>query len=280
MNTFKVHYIDIHSHIQFPEYDADCERIIAHMKERGIATIVIGTDIESSQKAVALADVHDNVYACIGIHPADGAYERHEMMSHPNIMAQFESLIIHPKVVAIGECGLDYGKQNDRPQTDRDMQRADFDVHIGLALKHDKPLMIHSRHSLDDIYDFFVEARTRYASQYSDIDKRLRGNIHFFTGTKEQALKFIAIGFTLSFTGVITFTNDYNDPLCSVPLSMIHAETDSPYVSPVPYRGTRNDPTRVSFIVEALAKVRGESLEVVKDALIDNAKRVFGISTI
>lgn len=278
MNTFRVQFIDIHSHIQFPEYDTDRESIIDDMKEKGIATIVIGTDIASSQKAVALADAHDNVYACIGIHPADGAHERNETMSHPDIIAQFESLIIHPKVIAVGECGLDHGKQNDRPQTDCDMQRADFDAHICLALKHDKPLMIHSRNSLDDIYEFLVEAQARYASQYPDIDKRLRGNIHFFTGTKEQALKFTALGFTLSFTGVITFTNDYNDALRSVPLSMIHAETDSPYVSPVPYRGIRNDPTKVHLVVEALAKARGESLEVVKNALVENARRIFGLN--
>ena len=261
-------YIDIHSHIQFPEYDADRDTVIARMVAADVATIAIGTDLSSSCAAVELASKHGNIYASIGLHPADEASENGERFAGETLAA-FEELVKHPKVVAIGECGLDYGRAGDRPQVERDRQREDFNAQIDFAIKHDKPLMLHCRSAHSDVLDI-LEARKKTAPQ-------LRGNSHFFTESKEIAARYFAIGFTVSFTGVLTFTHDYDEVLKSATLDMIMSETDSPFATPVPYRRTRNEPAYVVEVVKAMAAIRGEDEETVRVALIENAKRMFGI---
>ena len=271
-------YIDIHSHIQFPEYDTDRDAVIARMKDGDVATIAVGTDLASSRAAVELASKHDNVYACIGLHPADDASENSERFSGETLAA-FEELVKNPKVVAIGECGLDSGRAGDRPQTERDRQREDFLAQIDFAIQHDKPLMLHCRSAHEDVLDILEKKRVELlAAPQPELASRLRGNSHFFTASNEIAQRYFAIGFTVSFTGVLTFTHDYDEVLKSAPLDMIMSETDSPFVAPVPYRGSRNEPAHVVEVAKAIAKIRGEDEEVVRKALIENAKRMFGAS--
>jgi len=270
-------YIDIHSHIQFPEYDADRDAVIARMAAADVATITIGTDLASSRAAVELASKHENIYACIGLHPADDASENGERFSGETL-AGFEALVKNPKVVAIGECGLDYGRAGDRPQAERDRQREDFLAQIDFALAHDKPLMLHCRGAHSDVLDILEKKYAELlAGSNPELSSRLRGNAHFFTDSKEIAARYFAIGFTVSFTGVLTFTHDYDEVLKSAPLNMIMSETDSPFAAPVPYRRTRNEPTYVIEVVKAIANIRGEDEEVVRATMIGNAKRIFGV---
>jgi len=258
-----IRYVDIHSHLNFPDYDADREEVIARMKERGVATITVGTSLETSQSAVVLAEQHDNIFACIGIHPIDDeqAYFDEEA---------FEALVQHPKVVAVGECGLDYGREGAIDESARQQQIVLFEKQIDFAAKHDKPIMIHARNAHKDIIDILKSKKQEYG-------KSLRGNAHFFTGTIEEAREYHDLDFSTSFTGVVTFTRDYDEVVRSVPLEHMMSETDSPYVSPKPYRGKRNEPTYVVEVAKRIAEIKGVEEEIALKALVSNAIAKFGL---
>ncbi len=254
-------YFDIHSHLNLPDYSEDLEEVINRLKETGTHTIVVGVDFESSKRAVELAEKHEEIYACIGVHPVDD----------PKIVFEedkFEELINHPKVVAIGECGLDFFHTD--KTTDFERQKNLFFEQINFAIKHNKPIMIHSR----DAYEEILEILEPLAKLYGP---KLRGDLHFFTGSLEQAKRFWTIGFTTSFTGVITFARDYDEVIKNAPLNMIMSETDAPWVSPVPYRGKRNEPSYVQEVVKKIAEIRGEDLETVQKALVSNTCRMFNL---
>ncbi len=251
-------YFDIHSHLNFKDYAGDLEEVLGRLRETETHTIVVGTDLESSRQAVELADKYEGIYACIGVHPADDKSASFEV-------DKFDKLVSNPKVVAIGECGLDF-HHADKNQ-DYGRQKNLFVAQVELALKHDKPIMIHARNAYEEILEILEPMES----------DKLRGNVHFFAGSLEIARRFINIGFTLSFTGVITFVRDYDEVIKSVPLASIMSETDAPFVAPVPYRGKRNEPSYVSEIVKKIAEIRGEPLETVQKTLISNACRMFGL---
>jgi TatD DNase family protein len=255
-------YFDIHSHLNFPEYDADREEVINRLKETDTYTIAVGTDFESSERAVLLAEKNENIYACIGIHPVDDPSKTFDK-------EKFEGLVKNTKVVAIGECGLDFFHVDKLEDGER--QKNLFLDQINFASEHNKPLMIHSR----DAYVELLEILEPLVSMRGD---KLRGDVHFFAGNLEIAQRFWKIGFTTSFTGVITFARDYDEVIKNAPLNMIMSETDAPFVSPAPYRGKRNEPSYVSEVVKKIAEIRGENLEVVQSALIENAKRIFNLN--
>lgn len=254
-------FFDIHSHLNFPEYETDREEVLERMSLSETFTVAVGTDAESSERAVKLADEHEGVYACIGVHPVDDPAKNFET-------AKFEELINHPKVVAIGECGLDFFHA--KKAEDYERQKKLFLDQVDFALKHDKPLMIHSRAAYLELLDLLEPLK----KQHGD---KLRGNVHFFAGDIDIAKRFIDIGFTLSFTGVITFARDYDEVIKFAPLDVIMSETDAPYVSPTPYRGQRNEPSYVSEVVRRIAQIRNEDFDEVQKAMISNAYRVFGI---
>ena len=253
-------YFDIHSHLNSPDYDADREEVITRLRETNTHTIVIGTDLESSIKAVELADKHEEIYACIGQHPVDRREERFDKQ-------KYEELIKHPKVVAIGECGLDF--YHARKEEDYERQKKLFLDQIEFAMEHNKPLMIHARNAYEEILEILGPLKKEYGD-------KLRGNVHFFAGNLATAQRFVAIGFTLSFTGVITFVRDYDEVVRGIPLDKIMSETDAPYVTPVPYRGKRNEPTFVREIVKKIAEIRGEDEEAVRGTLVNNAQTMIG----
>jgi TatD DNase family protein len=252
-------YFDIHSHLNFSDYEKDFDEVINRLKETETHTIIIGTDHESSKKAVELADKYEEIYACIGVHPVD----KQESFD----VDKFESLVQNPKVVAIGECGLDF--YHAKKDTDYERQKKLFLAQIELALKYDKPLMIHARDAYAELLEILEPLKLEHGA-------KLRGNIHFFAGNVEIAKKFFDIGFTVSFTGVITFTHDYDEVIRQAPLNMIMSETDAPYVAPVPYRGKRNEPSYVSEVAKKIAEIRGEDPELVRDALVNNALSMIG----
>lgn len=262
-------YFDAHCHIQFDAYDADRDELIASMKEQEVGALVVGVDYASSQKAVALAEQHDSLWASVGLHPNDAHLE-------PFDMEAFRALAAHPKVVAIGECGLDNFRPED-PDATKAKQREVFEQHVQLAIELDKPLMIHSRPTkgTQDAYADLIDILSSYKREHGE---RVRGDIHFFVGGLEEARALVALGFTLSYTAVLTFARDYDDVVRSVPLTHLISETDSPYVAPPPNRGSRNDPRAVKAVVEAMAGIRGEDPDAVRSQILANAQRVFGLA--
>lgn len=256
-------YFDIHSHINFPQYDADRDEVMARLKETNTNTITVGTDFELSKSAVELAEANEGIYACIGVHPVDDPTRSFEV-------EKFESLVASPKVVAIGECGLDYFRLEGDALSEKKRQKEQFEEQIMFAIKHNKLLMIHCRDAYEDATDILES----YAKQYGE---KLWGNAHFFAGGLEIGKRLVDINFSLSFTGVITFARDYDSVIQGSPLDMIMSETDAPYVAPVPYRGKRNEPAYVSEVVKKIAEIRGENFDTVKTALVENAMRRFQI---
>lgn len=256
-------FFDIHSHLNFDQYDADREAVLARMEEMETGTIVVGTDFESSKRAVDLAKKHKNIWACIGIHPVDDP----EKIWEEN---KFEELVNHPKVVAIGECGLDFFHQ--AREKDFERQKELFLEQVNFALAHDKPIMIHSRQAYEELLEILEPLKKIHSG-------KLRGDVHFFAGSLEIAKRFWKISFTTSFTGVITFARNYDEVIKNAPLDMIMSETDAPFVAPTPYRGKRNEPGYVQEVVRKIAEIRDEDLETVQKALTDNVFRLFKISS-
>jgi TatD DNase family protein len=277
-------FFDVHSHVHDKAFDEDRDELLTDMKQHGFGTITVGTGLKESHEAVALADAHTHIYATVGLHPADNITETYNREA-------FERLAQHRKVVAIGECGLDYfyietffekmtssEKEEKGIMWNRDeeviRQKQIFQEQITLAVNVCKPLMLHGRprkgtmDAYEDMLDMLEEAKEKHG-------ENLRGNAHFFVGDIDIAKRFIDIGFTVSFSGVITFTHDYDDVVRFVPLDMLHAETDSPYATPAPFRGKRNSPLLVQEVAARIAVLREEPFEEVRLQLLDNAKRVF-----
>lgn len=258
-------YFDIHSHLDFPDYDKDREEEIKKLKKERIATITIGTDFQSSKKAVKLAEEHDNLFASIGQHPGD-------LKPDSVFDDRLKVLTENKKVVAIGECGLDYFRLPLENSSIKLIQKTIFEYHIDLALEIRKPLMLHIRSS-QGTQDAYLDALTILEHHAKISGNELKGNAHFFAGDMDILKRLLAIGFSISFTGVITFTRDYDELIRYAPLNMLMSETDAPFVAPVPHRGKRNSPFYVPEIVKKIADIRSEPLHKVKEALLDNALR-------
>ncbi len=265
----QVRYCDIHSHIHDHQFDADRGEVLARMKEARVATIAIGTDYDSSARAVALAEREENVFSAIGRHPNDN---RTEVFDD----AAYRALASHERVVAIGECGLDYywpahHNWNEGGEVaEKRRQRDLFERQIAFSGTAGKPLMIHGRPTKGsmDAYEDILEILAAYPD--------VVGNVHFFVGDTNIAHRFVDRGFTMSFTGVLTFTHDYDETVRYLPRESIMAETDSPYVAPVPHRGARNEPVYVIETVKTIARIRNEQEDAVRNALMENVRRVFG----
>jgi TatD DNase family protein len=275
-------FFDIHAHLHDKKYDEDREKLLREMKEYGVGAITIGTDSKESTKAVALAKDNEHIYASVGLHPADNVTEEFDYV-------YFKQLAEDKKVVAIGECGLDYHYietffEKDKikknlpwnKDAEADRQKRIFERHIELAVDINKPLMLHGRPSegsmdaYEDMLYMLENAKKKYGN-------KLRGNAHFFVGDVEIARRFVDIGFTMSFSGVITFAHDYDDVVRYLPQTMIFAETDSPYVAPSPYRGQRNSPMYVQEVVAKMSVLRNEPFEELRIKLLENTQRMFGI---
>lgn len=263
-------YVDAHCHVQFGAYDADRDAVIARMEECGVSGVVVGCDYESSKRAVELAKTHERLWASVGLHP------NHEP-DEPFDSRRYEALARSGKVVAIGECGLDYYRPAEVNDEVKRKQQKLLRSHIALAAALGKPLIIHSRPSkkTQDAYQDLITILKEEKEAYPD----LTGDIHFFVGGVEEMRALVALGFTVSFTAVITFAREYDSVIRAVPLGSLLAETDAPYVPPTPReRGARNDPLAVEDVVAKLAEIRSEPLELIRAATLANAKRLFGLS--
>lgn len=267
-------YFDAHTHVNFAAYGDDREETIQRARDAGVGMNVVGTQLDTSREAVALAEAHDTVWATIGLHPVHTAKSYHdekelgeggkEFVSRGEVfdMKAYEEMGRMPRVIAVGECGLDYYRVD---KETKGVQTETFVQQVELANRLGKPLMLHIRQAYDDA----LEIIKAYA--------KVRGDVHFFAGDWEVAKKFLELGFTLSFTGVITFTHDYDEVVKNAPLDMLLSETDAPYVTPVPHRGKRNEPVYVQHVVSRIAEIRGEDEEAVRAQIMANTRRVFGI---
>ncbi len=260
-------YFDIHSHLYFKDYDKDRDHEIEKLKKANIGTITIGTDYDTSKIAVEMAKKHPHLFACIGQHPSD-------LKPDSVFDDRFNHLADNTKVVAIGECGLDYFRIEGDDFELKMIQKTIFEYHIDLALEKDLPLMLHIRPSKGTM-DAYNDALTILEHHHKISGDKLKGNAHFFAGDEQVLKRFLDLGFTVSFTGVITFTNDYDEFVKTTPLDRIMSETDSPFVAPVPHRRGRNSPIYVPIIVEKIAEIRGESVDSVKEAIMANVKANF-----
>ena len=260
----KPKFFDIHSHINDKKFDGDIVDVVKRMDELDVWTIAVGTDRRSSQLAAQISCFYEGVFSAIGIHPTDNTAEH---FNEP----YFEELAGCEKVVAVGECGLDYFRAKDESAEEKKRQKDLFEEQLEFAIKIDRPLMIHCRNAHTDMLDILTSKKKEHAD-------KLRGNIHFFSEGVDTAKKYFDLDFSISFTGVLTFTNDYDEVVKYAPLERIMSETDSPYVSPVPHRGERNEPIYVKEVVKRIAEIRGEDYKKVEEAMVSNAFRVFGIS--
>jgi TatD DNase family protein len=232
---------------------------------------------------VALAQKYEHVYATIGLHPADNVSEKFDTEAFTTLLLE------NTKIVAIGECGLDYHYIDNFFEKDKiekglthnkdaeaDRQQQIFEAQVEFACEHNLPLMLHGRPSegtmdaYEDMLHILENAKKKHGN-------KLRGNAHFFVGDTEIARRFVDLGFTMSFSGVITFTHEYDDVVRYIPQTMILAETDSPYVAPSPYRGQRNSPMYVQEVVAKMSVLRNEPFEELRIKLLENAQRIFGI---
>lgn len=258
-------FFDTHSHPQFGPYSADVGEVLSRMKDERVSTIAVGTEKNTSALAVEMANNHSHVFACIGVHPNDSteAFDASEFTE-----------LLGEKVVAIGECGLDYFRSS--REQDGERQKKNFQAQIEFAIAHDMPLMLHVRSS-QGTQDAHQEAQEILASHQREHGEKVRGTSHFFTGSLETAKGYWGMGFAVSFPGVITFAQEYNDVVIAAPQDLILSETDAPYATPVPYRGQRNEPTYVVEVVRKIAQLRGENMEETAQYLFENACRIFRI---
>jgi len=278
-------FFDIHSHPNFAAFDGDRDETIKRSLESGVFVNVVGTQKDTSKSALELAEKYEGVYATVGLHPIHTGKSFHDKDEIGEGGQEFTSrgesfdydyykkLAIHPKVVAIGECGLDYFRIEYQVLSIKEKQEVAFQKHIELAIEVKKPLMLHLRNG---------ENRSAYKDAFSilksfnfNLKSGRPGNLHFFAGTIDEAKPFLDAGFTFSFTGVITFARSYDEIIRYLPLDRILSETDSPYVAPTPYRGKRNEPLYVIEVVKKIAEIRGEDVEKVCEQLVLNAVDFF-----
>ena len=283
-------YIDIHSHVNFKTFDVDRDEVIRRALDNDTWVINIGTQFDTSKYAVQMtSDYKEGVYATVGLHPIHTGASFHDVDELGAEGAEFTSrgeifdkekyreLARNKKVVAIGECGLDYYRTE--PES-IEKQKAAFISQIELANDLDLPLMVHVRNNYDggvlNPYDDAIDILRKYS--------RTKGDIHFFEGSLQNAKDFISLGFMISFTGAITYPPrkngkgcNYEEIIKNIPLESIMADTDSPYVAPIPYRGERNEPVYVEVIVNKIAEIKGLSVEETAQAIFANAQRLFKI---
>ncbi len=285
METNKFQYIDTHAHLNLSAFDEDREEIILRCREEGIVVINIGTKLSTSKKAVEIAETHEHMYAMVGLHPIQTTPRHHteEEIGGKAFTSKGEEFDIDlyrelcksEKVVGVGECGFDYFHNGVEMY---EVQETAFLKQIALANEMELPLMIHTRDPKPG--EESPTGRSVYDDVYDLLKKhsKVPANIHFYAGNWEQAQKFFGLGCTISFTGVITFAKDYKEVVRNAPLDLIHAETDCPYVAPIPFRGKRCDPTMVKEVYKKIAEIRGEDEEVVRKQLLENAKRLYRLS--
>ena len=283
--------IDAHGHIQFPAYDQDREEVVKRAKDNGVKMIAVGTQAATSEAAIKIAEKYpEDIWATVGFHPnhvvaqisadqnADlrgwhhDENEQKETVPEKFDIEKLRELAKHPKVVAIGECGLDYFRIKNHEASIKEKQKEVFLEQLKLAQELKKPLMIHCRPSkgTDDAYQDLL---------YMIHDSRftLHKIVHFYVGSLAITKKLLDAGFYFTFGGVITFARDYDEVIKYIPLERILLETDAPYVAPEPYRGKRNEPAYIIETVKKMAELKAVTYDKILDITTETARKIFKI---
>jgi TatD DNase family protein len=248
--------VDSHCHLDFPDLAENLPALLNAMQTNGVShALCVGVTLKGLSAVLSIAEAHENLYASVGIHPD---YEEEDPVDVETLVR----LAAHPKVVAIGETGLDYY----RLQGDLEWQRERFRTHIRAAIAAEKPLIIHTRNAAEDTLRIMREEGA----------ERIGGVMHCFTESQAVADQAMALGFYISFSGIVTFKNAValKEVARQVPLDRMLVETDAPYLAPMPYRGKINQPAYVRYVAESIAELRGISLEEVAEATTRNFFRL------
>jgi len=252
-------YIDSHAHINFNRFDEDRDEVIQRAKNCGIDYILnIGIDLSTSRQSIKLAEKYELIYASVGVHPHDAEKVK------PEHWKQLEKMIEHPKVVAVGEIGLDFY----RNYSPRDVQHKVLRRQLQLAVDTNMPIIVHTRNAWPEILNIFE----------GEYKGKLTGVFHCFSGEEEHVKRVLDLGFYISFTGVVTFKKSQALEIAKkIPLNRILLETDCPFMAPTPFRGKRCEPAYIPFIAEKIAEVRGIDEQELARQTSENVKKLFGI---
>ena len=251
-----MYFIDTHSHIYYKQYRDDLEDVINKSLENNVKKIIcVGVDIKSSIESIKIAEKYTNVYSTVGYHPHESKW------TSKNYLYELEEMSKHQKVVAIGETGLDYYYKH----SDKSIQKTIFLEQLELSKSLNLPVIIHNRESDNDIINCLIEKNIT------------NGVIHCFASNTEFAKKILNQGLKISFTGLITFAKELEEVILNIPIEKIMLETDSPYLTPVPFRGKRNNPSMIKYIAEKISTIKKISIEEVGKITTKTAEEFFGI---
>lgn len=251
--------IDTHAHYDDNAFAEDYEDILARFQEVGIGWAVdVGSTLESIARVRQLADTHDNLYGALGIHPSECA-----PMTDADLASIEEQIVADPKIVAVGEIGLDYYW----PEPDHDLQQHWFREQIRMAIRIGRPIIVHSRDAAQDTMTILKEEHA----------ERCGGVIHCYSYSKEMAMEFIAMGFYIGLGGVVTFKNarKAKEVAAAIPMERLVLETDCPYMAPTPHRGERNSSLYLPLVVSEIASIRGIAEQDVIDITYSNACKLY-----
>lgn len=255
-----MNFVDTHAHVHFPDYQLDADEVLAAAANDGVAKVLcVGCTLGDSRLAIAMAARHDNVWATIGLHPHEGA----GYVNDDKALQEFRDLASKPKVVAIGETGLDY-YYNNAPKED---QRKLLRFQLNLAQEFDLPVIFHVREAFSDFFAIL------------DDFEGVRGVVHSFTGTLDEMNEILRRGLYIGLNGIMTFTKEAGqlEMAQAVPLSKLLLETDAPFLTPKPFRGTICQPKHICVTAEFLADLRGEPLTELAVQTTRNAEELFKI---
>ncbi len=246
-----------HTHINDKAFRNNYKEVIEKSLELGMRLVVVGYDLESSKSAIDIAEQFEGVYASVGLHPTDSSVYTLDYMK------QFDELLNNPNVVAIGECGLDFHWDT----CPVDLQKDSFNYQIKLAIKHDLPLIVHSRDSIEETYNLLAA------------HGKIKGIMHCYSGSVEMSDRFISLGMYISLAGPVTFKNAKvpKEVAKHVPIEKLLVETDCPYLTPHPFRGKENRPYYVSYVVDEIARLKEMTSDQVAKATWENALNIFGL---
>ena len=254
-------FVDSHTHIQLSQFDQDRDSVLERAGTAKVNTsLIIGFDLETSLGAIKLAEKYDNLYATVGMHPHDAK------KLTPDILDTFRSKLEHPKVIAVGEIGLDYYQNLSTPEEQKDA----FEKQLDLAEEMDMPIVIHNRDAYMDILPILEERSAQ-----------INGVLHCFTGDVELMYRSLETGFYIGIGGIVTYPNaaDVQKVAEEIPLDRLLIETDCPWLAPQFQRGKRNEPSFVCAVAEKIAKIRGATIESIGNITTQNFNSLFRIET-
>jgi len=250
--------VDTHCHLFFDEFKNDIDGVINRANEQGVTSFIcVGTNINDSIESYKLAKKYKNIYSTAGIHPHDSE------AAEDNYLNELRNLLLNQKVIAVGEIGFDYYRNISKP----DSQKIVFKEQLELAQDINKPIVFHNREADEDIINIL--------SDFSDVN----GVAHCFSSTYETALELIEMGFYISFSGNLTFKNSHLPEVAKkLPLDRLLVETDSPFLSPVPFRGKTNEPGRTRYVAEKLSEIFNSNINHIASITTANAKSLFNLA--